>query len=232
MRYVIFILLLLIHAVLLLLNTDMLNRLGMSHTKAHDQAINSNRLQLVELLVSKNTAGVDSLTQEGAHTTYFKSTENIASSARCIEVGAFNAQEAKRFSAQLANALPLQHLTMKVRTTHAQYMVWIPAQSNLESMQKKITQLKRLGITDFYPLQEAGLFQYGISLGLFSTEVAAKTQLYNLQQKGVRSAQVVPRGEAQYFRLFEINAEQGVLLEKLLAEFPNTEQRACNHIAG
>ena len=54
-------------------------------------------------------------------------------------------------------------------------------------------ELKALGVDDFFVIQDAGSYQWSISLGVFRSEAAAQARIADLKAKGVRSAQVGAR---------------------------------------
>ena len=74
------------------------------------------------------------------------------------------------------------------------HWVYIPPLASKADAERKAGELKKLGVTEFFIVTEAGANQYAISLGIFSSEQGAKDQLDSLKAKGVRSAKVGLRG--------------------------------------
>lgn len=74
------------------------------------------------------------------------------------------------------------------------HWVYIPPLASKADAERKAGELKKLGVTEFFIVTEAGANQYAISLGIFSSEQGAKDQLESLKAKGVRSAKVGLRG--------------------------------------
>jgi hypothetical protein len=72
--------------------------------------------------------------------------------------------------------------------------VHIPSQGSKEGADRKVAELRRLGVEDLFIVQDAGPNQFAISLGLFRNEPAAGRHLALLREKGVRSAQIATRG--------------------------------------
>ncbi len=72
------------------------------------------------------------------------------------------------------------------------WWVSIPPQANRAAAEKKAAELKAIGITDYFIIQEGGQ-RHAISLGIFSSEKGASDHLATLQDKGVRSARVSQR---------------------------------------
>lgn len=146
----------------------------------------------------------------------------------CTEIGNFSAEEAKRFGAQLA-ALPfanrVEQRPVREVTSH---IVYIPPQADREAAEKKAEELRGLGIQDFFIIQDNSSLRWGISLGVFKTEEAARTHLANLSQKGVRTARVGERSASLVaFRVRDLEPEQKAVLERVKARFPKQEIRRC-----
>lgn len=74
------------------------------------------------------------------------------------------------------------------------WWVYIPPLSGKAEADRKAGELKRLGVSDYFVIQETGPNRWAISLGLFSVENGAKTRLAELKEKGVRSARIGTRG--------------------------------------
>ncbi len=87
-----------------------------------------------------------------------------------------------------------------------------------------------MGIEDFYVIQEGADLKWGISLGIFKSEEAARAHLTALHQKGVRSARVGPYAATSTkiaFQLRELDASAKNGLEKIKADFKGIELRSC-----
>jgi hypothetical protein len=72
--------------------------------------------------------------------------------------------------------------------------------------------------------------RWGISLGVFKSEVLAKKHLANLRKKGVRSARIVARsvGEKRViFILRDMASKQLQALDKVMTHFPEQKRREC-----
>ena len=92
---------------------------------------------------------------------------------------------------------------------------------------KKANELRALGISDFFVVQEAGPVQFALSLGVFKTEEAANNHLAQLRSKGIRSAIVAPYGApATAFVIREPGDAVTMKLAELKAEFPAAALRA------
>ncbi|MBS1191047.1 MAG: hypothetical protein H6R10_2839 [Rhodocyclaceae bacterium] len=75
----------------------------------------------------------------------------------------------------------------------AGWWVFIPPLPSKAEADKKAGELKRMGVTDYFVVQEAGPNRFAISLGVFSSESGANEHLTNLKAQGVRSARMGAR---------------------------------------
>lgn len=148
----------------------------------------------------------------------------------CAEIGNFNPAEAKRFTAQLAALSLGERLSQRPVQEVASHMVYIPPLADKDTAEKKAGELRRLGVNDFYIIQDNSDLRWSISLGVFKLEEAARAHLVSLSQKGVRSARIGQRGvtsNAVAFQLRELDANTKSALEKISADFPKQELRNC-----
>src|SRR6185369_9059497 len=72
------------------------------------------------------------------------------------------------------------------------WWVYIPPLADKAEADKKAAELRGLGVTDFFPIQE-GPNRLAISLGVFSAEKGAQERLIDLKARGVRSARLSVR---------------------------------------
>ncbi len=115
-------------------------------------------------------------------------------------------------------------------TGSASYWVYIPPLASKQEADNKAVELKRLGVPEFYVMQESGPNNRAISLGLFSSREAATAHLEMLRAKGVKSARVAERNVKPLSGSLEINgpAAQAEALRQALAEaLPGSKPGAC-----
>jgi len=111
------------------------------------------------------------------------------------------------------------------------YWVFVPPRKSLADAQKKVEELKHLGVTEMFILQDATQWRYAISLGVFSTEEAAVKYLAQLKEKGVRSAEAGPRNrktDASVFNLKNLESAMADGVTKLRQEFPGSEVKTVD----
>lgn len=150
----------------------------------------------------------------------------------CTEVGNFLLADGRRFEAQLA-ALDLGDRQSRRNVAGqdiSSYMVYIPPQGSKEGADRKAGELKQLGVTNYFIMNESSPLRWGISLGVFKSETSAQSQLAMLNKQGVHSARVAPRYSASKqfaYQFRDLDAATRARLEKIKAQFPEQELRSC-----
>jgi hypothetical protein len=162
--------------------------------------------------------------------------EQAAPKMACLEIGAFTAVEARRFEAQLAS-LPLADKPTRLDISEpSSHMVFIPPQNGKSGADKKVAELRALGVTDYFVLQDNPNpeLRWGVSLGIFKSEEAARAFLAQLGQKGVRSARLAEYKAPMRKIAFRLQADSQTRsgIEKLKSEFPNQQVRECPEASG
>jgi len=149
----------------------------------------------------------------------------------CKEIGNFDNAGAKRFEAQLQTLDLGDKVSRRDIEEVANHIVYIPSLGGKDAADKKAAELRRLGITDFFVIQDAGDLRWGISLGVFKTEEAARALLAAMNQKGVHSARLGSHNLAATkvaFQFHNLDAAVGSDLDKIVSEFPRVETRNCD----
>jgi cell division septation protein DedD len=148
----------------------------------------------------------------------------------CAEIGNFNPEDAKRFKAELTAASLTVRVSQRPIQEVASHMVYIPPLPDKEAVDKKVGELRELGVTDYFVIQDNSPLRWAISLGVFKQEEAARTHLASLNQKGVRSARIGQRTvntNLVAFQLGGLDADAKGALQKIKAGFPKQEMRGC-----
>ena len=119
-----------------------------------------------------------------------------AGTVACLDVGTFDAAEAKRFETRLAGLALADKPAREAQQEQdvSSWLVNIPPQGSKEAADKKAGELRNLGVSDFYILQGDSPMKWAISLGVFTSEAGAQARLAQLNKQGVRTARVSPRG--------------------------------------
>lgn len=149
----------------------------------------------------------------------------------CTEIGNFEPLEAKRFEQQLAAlALGDRQARRNVKEV-ASHMVYIPPLGDKEAADNKAGELKRIGITNYFIIQDNSSLRWGISLGVFKTEEAAKNHLANLNRQGVHSARIGARSvtsSKMAFQLHDLDTASKARLDTIKTRFPAQDMRQCS----
>jgi hypothetical protein len=111
------------------------------------------------------------------------------------------------------------------------YWIYIPSLKSKPDMERKLNELKALGITEYSPILEGGRWHYAISLGIFRKEDSAARYLALLRGKGVRSAQLGEREQRtiQTFLLIRDPTDaQTTQLANLRNDYSGSDLRAVD----
>jgi len=157
-----------------------------------------------------------------------------ASVKSCMEWGEFSGADLTRAAEALSGLKLGDRLARRTVEYASGYWVYIPPLKNQAAVNKKIEQIKAIGVEDYFVVQEPPLWVNAISLGVFKTQESAKNFLVSLKKKGVRTAKVGERKHRLKFTVFvlkSIDAEGGAQLSVLQKDFANSELRtvACSN---
>ncbi len=151
----------------------------------------------------------------------------------CLEWGAFVGGEVGRADealAPLAVLAPGAKLAQRRVEETATWWVFIPPQVSRQAATIKTAELKRLGIEDYFIVQEDPAVRFAISLGVFRTQEAARNRLEQLRSKGVRTAQVGARDtqvQKIWFQVRDVPEAVVAKLNDLRQGFPGSELKDC-----
>jgi hypothetical protein len=144
----------------------------------------------------------------------------------CLEWGIFAAEDTARAAAALAKLNLGDKLSQ--RDTGDGFRVYIPPMKTKADADKKAAEVRALGITDFYIVQDNEQLRNAISLGAFKTEEAANNHLAQLRQKGIRSAVIGSRGAmSSVFVIRDPGDAIAAKIAELKVEFPAATLKAA-----
>ena len=159
----------------------------------------------------------------------------VAASTTCAEWGLYTGSEVARADAALA-ALGLPAGTTQRRVTEVDgYWVHMAPLKTKAEVDRKVGELKALGVAEFFVVTDAGPWRNAVSLGLFKNEDAAKSELERLRVLGVRSAMVTRRERFLKQVAFVVSdpaAATLARLSELQKDFPATEIKTGTCPAG
>ena len=130
----------------------------------------------------------------------------------------------------LVEKLPAFKVLRTTTPGTSSFWVNMPPQKNKRDAETKAAELKKLGIKEFFIVQESGPNNLAISLGLFSTGEAAESALRALRDKGVRSARVTERSLKPAMAHLELRGPeaQAAEMNQVLTEAaPGTSRSDC-----
>lgn len=151
----------------------------------------------------------------------------------CMEWGEFSGADLLRAEKALAPIKLGNRLKQRTIEYPNGYWVYIAPLKNHLQVEQRIAQLKARGIADYFIIQEAGLWQNAISLGVFKTEEAAKKYLDKLHGQGVKSATLGERASKLKYTVLvmdHLEAAVSSQIATLHKDFPESELKlvSCN----
>ena len=142
---------------------------------------------------------------------------SLMEGSACLEWGEFNAAARTPAAKALAGLKLGAALQERQVEQGIGYWVYLPPQKDKAGVARKVAQLKARGVKEYFVVQEAGVWQNAISLGIFKTPEAAQGFLEELRNKGVNSAQMGERQSNIRVTIFRIAEPSSAVFEKLNA---------------
>lgn len=144
----------------------------------------------------------------------------------CLEWGDFSGADLRR-AGEVLSAMQLgEKLSQRQIEYDKGYWVYFPPQKDKAAANRKVSQIKAMGVKEYFIVQDAGALRYAISLGVFKTKDAAQNYLNELRTKGVRTARVGERASKLKTTMFMLNKVDALTEAKLAAtrkDFPGIE---------
>ena len=184
--------------------------------------LNAGKIRLLPTASSVAAASHPSAAQSSAM-------QQNQAAAACMEWGEFSGDDLARATTALSAMKLGSQLTRHQVEHDSGYWVYMPPQPNHAGAERKVSELKALGVKDYFIVQEPGKWQNAISLGVFRTEEAAKNYLAGLNKQGVRTALVGERQAKLMFTVFVFRNPDSALTAKIVAlqkAFPDSELKA------
>ena len=147
----------------------------------------------------------------------------------CLEWGPFGTGEVAAAQGAVEALQPASPVSQREVQTTVGFWVYIPPLDTRSEVDRKIAELRSLGIQEYYAVESQGVMRNAISLGIFRTEEAANAYLEKLREKGVRSVRAGSR-EHRVTQTVLVVHEPDIAFTAKLAElrsqFPGTELKA------
>jgi hypothetical protein len=148
----------------------------------------------------------------------------------CLAWRQLTVAEADKVAALMGKRFADYKLTRKTVAGESNgWWVYIPAMPGKADADKKAGELRDLGITDFFIVQE-GASRHAISLGIFSSEKGGNDRLAELKAKGVRSAVIGPRPSKDSFVALQVKGpgdKKAAVIAAVADAIQKNEALAC-----
>ncbi len=144
----------------------------------------------------------------------------------CLEWGDFSGTDLARATAALSALQLADKLSRREIEQDIGYWVYFPPLRNKAAVDRKIAEIKALGVHDYFVVQGPGHWHNAISLGVFKTKEAAQGFLHGLNGRGIHTALVGERASKLKSTIFMLNGVDAVTVSKLAAiqkDFPGSE---------
>lgn len=143
----------------------------------------------------------------------------------CYEWSGFNMSRVSE-AANLAQQLNIKTQTNMTSSGQENIRYWIykPPLATPEAAQSKADELRKLGVEDFFIVQDDPKWRNAISFGVFRDEKLADKLMADLKNKGVKLLIKAPRNGGQaVIKLQQVSPSQFTSLQKSShAQFPDT----------
>ena len=151
-------------------------------------------------------------------------------SVACVEWSAFPQSDFERLQVALAALGQMPKFSTRKVDETAGWWVYVPPHASKAVADRKGSELKGLGVADFFVITEDGPNKFAISLGVFKTEEGAKNYVDSLGRRGVKNARAAERETrlAKTIVVFrDVDETLRAKLTELKKDFPAQEIRDC-----
>lgn len=154
-----------------------------------------------------------------------KSSVHASSAHACYEWGSFNLARINE-AVDAANQLGIKNFVNQQTgaVENTRYWIYKPPLASAEAAQIKADELRKLGVEDFFIVQDPK-WHNAISFGVFRDEKLADKLMEDLKAKGVRllikSTRYGGQGQA-VVKLQDVSAQQFANLQKTQPQFPDS----------
>lgn len=149
----------------------------------------------------------------------------------CMEWGSFTLADAPGAEKALSPLALGERLAQRRTEETAGWWVYMPPQGNRQAAVRKAAELKKLGVEEYFIVQEEGAYRWALSLGVFRTEDAARARLAALSARGVRTARIGARETVVpkvWLQVKTVDAPLQARLKEIARQVEGSELRECN----
>ena len=112
-----------------------------------------------------------------------------AQATQCLQAGLFNDEQTAALRTRLQSTLPTGSWAFESSVEPARWMIYMGKYFSPEALAKKRGELRQIHVS-FEPLNNPAL-EPGLSLGNFSSQLEADTELARIAKRGVKTAKVI-----------------------------------------
>lgn len=124
----------------------------------------------------------------------------------CKAFSGISSEAAKAVQSAIASSAPNAQVVVITSRESSSYWVHIPPQPNKAGAEKKVAELREMGVTESFIISDDGPGKWAVSLGLFKSREMADNYLQKLTKQGVRSARIEVRDKSADKVRLEISA--------------------------
>lgn len=150
-------------------------------------------------------------------------------SAACMEWGSFSEQDLPHAVAAMAPMKLGSRLSQRQTERVNGYWVYLPPFKSNDEVEKKIAEIKELGLDEYFVVQDEGKWHNAISLGVFKTPDAAHKFRDSVKAKGLKAAKAGERMSKRLYTVFVLKDPDAALTARMAAlqkDFPGSELKA------
>jgi hypothetical protein len=152
-----------------------------------------------------------------------------ALATQCLQVGLFNDEQTAVLRTRLQSALPTGSWAFESSVEPARWMIYMGKYPSLDALAKKRGELRQINVS-FQPLNNPAL-EPGLSLGNFSSQLDADTELALIAKRGVKTAKVLQAQtelRGQRLKLADVTPALRTQLESIKPQLLGKTLQACH----
>lgn len=145
----------------------------------------------------------------------------------CVAVGTLNAEGVRGVEENLAGQGDLRVRDVPVEIPSS-WWVNLPPQGSREGAEARVAELRQLGVSDNFIVQEPGPSQFAVSLGLFKQAAQAERWQEQLRAKGLKDVRITTRGSTGHRVEIRGPAERlPRVASEIIGRHPGVSQQEC-----
>ena len=154
--------------------------------------------------------------------------QETAAATQCLQAGLFSDEQTATLRARLQSTLPTGSWAFESSTEPARWMIYMGKYASADLLAKKRTELRQRNVS-FQSLNNPAL-EPGLSLGNFSAQLDAQTELERIARLGVKTARVIqaqPEVRGQKLKLAAVTPDLRTQLEALKPQLLGKTLQTC-----